>query len=101
MSELQKLGALREKHNIWIVADEVYSELVYNPVKHISVATLSSAIAARTIVATSVSKSFAMTGWRLGYCITPFVVQQRFHNGRRSVPLITLKICSERCARDT
>ena len=74
LPELQKLGALCEKHNIWIVSDEVYSELVYDPVKHLSVATLSPTIAARTIVATSVSKSFAMTGWRLGYCIAPLEV---------------------------
>ena len=67
--ELAHLAALCEARNLWIVSDEVYSELVYDEHRHVSIATLSPAAARRTIVTTSLSKSFAMTGWRLGYCV--------------------------------
>lgn len=69
--ELSALAAVAERHDLWIIADEVYSELVYEGSSHTSIASLGADIAARTVVATSLSKSFAMTGWRLGYCIAP------------------------------
>lgn len=70
-AELEAVVALAEKHDLWIVADEVYSELVYPGARHQSIAAFGPEIAARTIVATSLSKSYAMTGWRLGYCVAP------------------------------
>ena len=73
-AELIELASLCEIHDLWIVADEVYSELVYDGHRHLSIAAVSAAAAERTIVATSLSKSFAMTGWRLGYCIAPEAV---------------------------
>ncbi len=66
---LARLANLCEARNLWIVSDEVYSELVYDDHRHVSIATLSAAAARRTIITTSLSKSFAMTGWRLGYCV--------------------------------
>jgi aspartate/methionine/tyrosine aminotransferase len=69
--ELESLGALAVEKNLWVIADEVYSELTYEPHHHLSFATLDPDIAARTITVNSVSKAFAMTGWRLGYCIAP------------------------------
>ena len=70
-SELEGVAAVAERHDLWIIADEVYSELVYGEARHMSVAALGPEIAARTVIVTSLSKSFAMTGWRLGYCIAP------------------------------
>ncbi len=69
--ELAAVAQVAERHDLWLVADEVYSELVYANAVHVSAATLGADIAARTVIATSLSKSFAMTGWRLGYCIAP------------------------------
>ena len=69
--ELAAVAGVAERHDLWIIADEVYSELVYANAAHVSAATLGADIAARTVIATSLSKSFAMTGWRLGYCVAP------------------------------
>ncbi|MBT6277763.1 MAG: pyridoxal phosphate-dependent aminotransferase [Chromatiales bacterium] len=73
-TELHAIAEVAEQHDLWIVADEVYSELTYGEARHVSIATLSTEIAGRSIIATSLSKSFAMTGWRLGYCIAPLEV---------------------------
>lgn len=70
-AELENVAMVAERHDLWIIADEVYSELVYGEARHLSVAALGPEIAARTVIVTSLSKSFAMTGWRLGYCIAP------------------------------
>jgi aspartate aminotransferase len=70
-SELRDIADIAERHDLWILSDEVYSELVYGENRHLSIASLSKATAARTVTLNSVSKTFAMTGWRLGYCIGP------------------------------
>ncbi|MGK0170254.1 MAG: aspartate aminotransferase [Gammaproteobacteria bacterium] len=67
--ELLGVAALAEEANLWVISDEVYSELTYEPFKHLSIASLGSDVSERTVTVNSVSKSFAMTGWRLGYCI--------------------------------
>ena len=67
--ELRTIAALAEGRDLWIVADEVYSELVFGDAVHRSIATVAPEIADRTIVVNSLSKTFAMTGWRLGYCV--------------------------------
>lgn len=69
--ELAAVAEVAERYDLWIVADEVYSELVYGNTSHLSIASLGAEVAERTVIATSLSKSFAMTGWRLGYCIAP------------------------------
>ncbi|MGE0719290.1 MAG: pyridoxal phosphate-dependent aminotransferase, partial [Alphaproteobacteria bacterium] len=68
-AELKAVAELATAHDLWIVADEVYSELVFDDAVHRSIATLGPEIADRTIIVSSLSKTFAMTGWRLGYCI--------------------------------
>ncbi len=72
--ELSSIAGIAAQSDLWIVADEVYSELVYEGAQHLSVASISQDAADRSIIATSLSKSFAMTGWRLGYCIAPPVL---------------------------
>ncbi|KAL9595173.1 MAG: hypothetical protein Q9219_006596 [cf. Caloplaca sp. 3 TL-2023] len=68
-SELQAIGDLCVKHNILILSDEVYDRLPYTPFTRI--ATLSPAIAARTITVGSAGKNFYCTGWRVGYLMGP------------------------------
>ena len=69
-AELEQLGEICLENDLWLVSDEVYAALVYDGVRHRSVAGLSPEIAERTIVVSSLSKAFAMTGWRLGYCLS-------------------------------
>ena len=69
--ELSAIAEIAIREDLWIVADEVYSELVFDGSQHISIASLGSEVAERTFIASSLSKSFAMTGWRLGYSIAP------------------------------
>ena len=76
INELHEIAEIALENNLWIIADEVYSELVFESAKHISIASLSPEVAARCVVVSSLSKSFAMTGWRLGYCIAPPEVAQ-------------------------
>ena len=65
--ELKDIAALAEKCKLLIISDEMYEKLVYGGEKHISIASISKDAYDRTIVINGLSKSYAMTGWRLGY----------------------------------
>ena len=65
--ELAELAKVAEEKDILIVSDEIYEKLVYNGIEHYSIAQISDAIKARTIVVNGVAKSHSMTGWRIGY----------------------------------
>lgn len=65
--ELQAIADFVVEKDIYIVADEMYENLVYGEEKHISIATLNDEIYKRTITVSGVAKSYAMTGWRIGY----------------------------------
>jgi aspartate aminotransferase len=70
-TELEGIGALAVERGFTIVSDETYEALVYDGYQHVSIASLSDIIYARTIVVNSMSKAYAMTGWRLGYAAGP------------------------------
>ena len=65
-SELEKIAQLVQEHQIWVLSDEVYCELVYDDNKHCSIASFPG-MKDYTIVLNGFSKAFAMTGWRIGY----------------------------------
>lgn len=65
--ELEKLAEFAKKHDLIIISDEIYEKLIYGNTKHISIAALSDDAYKRTIVINGVSKSYSMTGWRIGY----------------------------------
>lgn len=65
--ELQAIGEVCLKHNVLIVSDEIYEKLVYDGVKHTSIAEISPDLKEATIIVNGVSKSHSMTGWRIGY----------------------------------
>ncbi|MEH7388381.1 pyridoxal phosphate-dependent aminotransferase [Bacillus sp. JJ1521] len=69
--ELQAIGELCVKHNIWIVSDEIYEKLVYFGATHTSIAQVSEEVKAKTILINGHSKSHSMTGWRIGYAAGP------------------------------
>jgi aspartate aminotransferase len=64
---LRKIAELAIKKNILVISDEIYEKILYNGKKHISIASLGKEIKERTIVVNGVSKTYAMTGWRIGY----------------------------------
>ena len=68
---LQELGELAVKHDFYIISDEIYEKLIYNNKKHVCIASLSEEIKEHAILINGLSKSFAMTGWRIGYSATP------------------------------
>ncbi|MBW6408606.1 pyridoxal phosphate-dependent aminotransferase [Clostridium weizhouense] len=65
--ELRIIADFAKKHDILIISDEIYEKLIYDGEKHISIASLNEDAYDRTIVINGVSKTYAMTGWRLGY----------------------------------
>lgn len=67
-SEIEKIAKLAVKHNFYVVSDEVYEFFVYGNTKRISIASLNNDIKNLTITVNAVSKTYAMTGWRIGYC---------------------------------
>ncbi len=67
--EMRAIGNWAVEHDLVIIADEIYSRLVYNGKEPVSFASLSDDIKNQTIVVNGVSKSHAMTGWRIGYAL--------------------------------
>lgn len=65
--ELEQIGETCLKHNLVIVSDEIYEKLIYGDEKHVSIAEISNELKEQTIIINGVSKSHAMTGWRIGY----------------------------------
>ncbi|MBT9718106.1 pyridoxal phosphate-dependent aminotransferase [Enterococcus durans] len=68
-NELQAIGEWAVKNDILIVADDIYGRLVYNGNEFTPIATISEAIRQQTIIINGVSKTYAMTGWRIGYAV--------------------------------
>ena len=69
--ELEAIGAVAAEEEILILADEIYEKLIYDDNQHVSIASLSDDLYNLTITVNGFSKSFAMTGWRLGYLAAP------------------------------
>ena len=69
--ELRLIATIAEKHSILIVSDEIYENLLYDGKKHVSIASFGEAIKEQTITVNGVSKSYSMTGWRIGYLGAP------------------------------
>ena len=66
-NELIEISQFAKTNDLIIISDEIYEKLIYGTEKHISIASLSTDAYERTIVINGVSKSYAMTGWRIGY----------------------------------
>lgn len=72
--ELLDIAEVAEKHGVEIISDEVYEKLVFDGEKHVSIASLTPYAKDHTIVINGVSKTFSMTGWRIGYMACPVEV---------------------------
>ena len=69
-AEMEEIAAVLRETNVLVLSDEIYSELTYGLDRHVSIASLPG-MAERTIVVNGFSKSYAMTGWRLGWAMGP------------------------------
>ena len=69
--ELEAIAAIVEEKKIFVLSDEIYENLIYDDNKFVSFASLGEEIKRRTIVVNGFSKSYAMTGWRIGYAAGP------------------------------
>ncbi len=68
--DLERIADLANKHDLWVLDDEIYARILYDGAEHVSIASLPG-MTERTIVLDGFSKTYAMTGWRLGYSIVP------------------------------
>ncbi|MBT8400346.1 MAG: pyridoxal phosphate-dependent aminotransferase [Rhodothermia bacterium] len=74
--ELSRLLDIAERHDLWIITDEIYEYIVYDDLEHVSAASLPTGYD-RTITISGFSKTFNMTGWRLGYSVSPSVTAEK------------------------
>ncbi len=78
--ELRAIADFAVKHDIYVISDEIYEKLIYDGIKHVSIASFNEEIYKRTIVINGVSKSYSMTGWRIGYLAAPEDVAKAISN---------------------
>jgi aspartate/methionine/tyrosine aminotransferase len=76
-TDLERIAELAIRHDLAVLADEIYSRILYDGTEHVSIASLPG-MAERTIVLDGFSKTYAMTGWRLGYAIVPPTLVQTY-----------------------
>ncbi len=77
---LEGAADLAREHDFFIVSDEIYENLLYDGRRHVSIASLSEDAKSRTFLVNGLSKSYAMTGWRIGYCAGPLDVIKAMGN---------------------
>jgi aspartate aminotransferase len=105
--ELQALADICVKHDIFIIADEIYYGLLYDGRTFTSVAALGDAVKELTIIVNGVSKSYAMTGWRIGYIaadnrITSVIGKYLSHStGNASAPAQAASMAAVYLPQDT
>ncbi len=78
--ELEAIAAVCVENDLFIIADEIYAQLLYDGAEFTSIASLGDAVKERTILINGVSKSYAMTGWRIGYACAPTPVAKVISN---------------------
>ncbi len=76
-ADLTRIAELAVEHDLWVLTDEIYSRILYDGAEHVSLAALPG-MAERTIVLDGFSKTYAMTGWRLGYAVVPSSLVQTY-----------------------
>ena len=69
--ETRAIGEWALEHGIWVISDEIYQNLTYDGVKAVSIVEAVPALAAQTILVNGVAKTYAMTGWRVGWMVGP------------------------------
>ena len=73
-AQLKEIAKLAVSRGFYVISDEIYEKLIYDGEEHVSIASLGEEIFAQTLVVNGFSKSYAMTGWRLGYTAGPLEI---------------------------
>ncbi|HNR30896.1 MAG TPA: pyridoxal phosphate-dependent aminotransferase [Candidatus Hydrogenedentes bacterium] len=94
---LRDLAGIAVERDLAVLADEVYEKILFDGAEHVSIASLDSRIAARTVTVNSVSKTHAMTGWRIGYAALPGTLADRV-TAVQSVTISAPSAISQRAA---
>jgi aspartate aminotransferase len=68
---LAAIARLAKEHNLIVVSDEIYDQLVYPPERHVSIVQAAPDLIDQTVIVGGVSKTYSMTGWRIGYAVGP------------------------------
>jgi aspartate/methionine/tyrosine aminotransferase len=69
--EVAAIGRWAAEHDVWVMCDEIYEHLVYGVARHVSMPVVAPEVAERCVVVNGVAKTYAMTGWRVGWMIAP------------------------------
>ena len=72
--EIRDIAKICEEKNIYVISDEIYEKLVYAGEKHFSIAQVSDYMKEHTVIINGMSKTYAMTGWRIGYLAAPLAI---------------------------
>ena len=83
-SDLEAIAEIAQRHDLFVLSDEAYERLIYNGIEHISIARLLG-MKERTISVFTFSKTYAMTGWRMGYVVGPEKVIEQMHKMQEDV----------------
>lgn len=83
-ADLEAIAAIAERHDLFVLSDEAYERLIYDEVAHVSIASLPG-MKERTISVFTFSKTYAMTGWRLGYVVGPAQVIEQIHKVQEDI----------------
>lgn len=79
VSELRAIADVLTRRDLTLISDEIYEAITYEGCRHVSPSALSPDLRARTVLLNSLSKTYAMTGWRVGYCAAPApIIQSMF-----------------------
>jgi len=70
-AQVREIGEWADAHGLWVIADEIYQNLVYDGIRAVSIVEAVPALADRTILVNGVAKTYAMTGWRVGWMVGP------------------------------
>ena len=95
--ELLQLAAFAEKHNLYILSDEIWSDIVFQPYSFTSIASLDKAVTDRTITVTGFSKSYGLAGMRLGAVMAtdPVLFERLFENSLHSTTIHGVNILAQ------
>ena len=69
--DVAAIGRWAAEHDVWVMCDEIYEHLVYGDARHVSMPVVAPEIADRCVVVNGVAKTYAMTGWRVGWMVAP------------------------------
>ena len=75
--DMRHLQGICEKHNLWVISDEVYEHIIFDGIEHQSAARFE-ALSQRTFITASFGKTFHNTGWKMGYCLAPEPLMTEF-----------------------